>query len=124
MSGFRPGRPEKLPLQSFGVDPLPVEFCLVRPALVDSWIYIVPKGCVQIVIASSFLQIHFKLQFSDAFFKSHFLLVRLDFLCLQLVQSLLFFEEGSFPGLWWRTFVIASDRSLKIRYTSVMQFDE
>src|SRR5438093_1347117 len=68
-SGLGFGRPEKLSLQSFRVDALPIEFCSVCPALVDPWIDIVSKRCVQIVIASPFLEVNVKLQFSYAFFQ-------------------------------------------------------
>src|SRR5207245_5224731 len=90
-----PRRPEKLSLQSLGIDALPVEFGFVRPVLVDPWVNIVSERSVQIVIAGPLLEIHIKLQFSDAFLQPHLLCVRLDLPCLQFVQSLLLLEEAS-----------------------------
>src|SRR5438445_10856458 len=87
------GSPQKFSLQSFWVYALPVEFGFVCPVLVDPRINVVSERRVQIVIASSLLEIHVKFQFSDAFFQPNLMLVRLALLCHQLVHTLFLYDK-------------------------------
>ncbi len=80
-------RPEKLSLQRFRVYRGPVELCLVRPVLVDSWINIVAERSIQIVVP--LLQLNSQFELLHPFIKPLGLLVSLRRTLLQYRELLL-----------------------------------
>ena len=82
-------RPEKLSLQRFRVYRGPVELCLVRPVLVDSWINIVAERSIQIVVPGPLLQLNIQFELLHPLIKPLGLLVSLRRTLLQYRELLL-----------------------------------
>src|SRR6266851_3799136 len=117
-------RPEKLSLQRFRLYRVPVELCLVRPVLVDSWINIVAERSIQIVVPGPLLQLNIQFELLHPLIKPLGLLVSLRRTLLQYRELLLFLVQSTLPSLRRRPLMVAPNRCLQVRNPGMIQLDE